>query len=110
VGVGLGLVLGLGEAVRLGVGEVGRGVGLADCDGLGLGVLDGLGSVGDGWRDQGGDGLSRDGGSTDGVTTTRTGWFLRCVGDAVGNRGAGAAAGAPATAAGSEGTVSPVAM
>ena len=103
-------MLGLGEGVRLGVGEVCRGVGLADCDRLGLSVLDGLGSVGDGWRDQGGDGLSRDGGSSDGATTTRTAWCLRCVGDAAGNRGAGLAAGASAIAAGSPGTFSPVAI
>jgi hypothetical protein len=103
-------VLGLAEGVRLGVGEVCRGVGLADCDGLDPGVLDGLGSVGDGRRDQGGDGLSRDGGSSDGVTTTRTAWCLRCVGDAVGDRDAGLAAGTSAMAAGSAGTFSAVAI
>lgn len=103
-------MLGLGEGVRLGVGEVCRGVGLADCDGLDLGVPDGLGSVGDGWRDQGGDGLSRDGGSSDGVATTRSAWCLCCVGDGIGNCGAGLAAGASAIAAGSAGTFRPVAM
>jgi hypothetical protein len=107
--VGVGLALWLGDGVRLGVGEVCRGVGLAGRDGLGLGVLDGLGSVGDGWRDRcGGDGRSKDGGSSDGATTTRTAWCLRCVGDAAGNRGAGLAANAWAIAAGSPGTLSPV--
>jgi hypothetical protein len=108
--VGVGLALWLGEGVRPGVGEVCRGVGLADRGGLGLGVLDGLGSVGDGWRDRGDDVFSRDGGSSDGATTTRTAWCLRCVGDAAGNRGSGLAANAWPTAAGSPCTFSPVAM
>jgi len=46
--VGAGLLLRRGEGVGLGVGEVRRGVGLADRDGLGLVVADGLGSSGDG--------------------------------------------------------------
>ncbi len=110
-------MLWLGEGVGLGFGEVGPGVGLADRDGLGLGVRDGLGR-GDGWRDRGGGGLSRDGGSSDGgtsdggsrdgTTTICRAWCLRSAGGAAGTRSAGLAPSARAITAGSPGTVSPV--